>query len=153
MGSISRVQSQIDSATHQCHVARAALLVLAQFLSKDNVWQGELQELRSEDIRGLGVADVDNNSEGYHTISWIWRTIGVAGSNSENDWLHSSLHLEWCKSRACALQWTEEVQLLKEEMWHVLAFLRWQAEWWEGNVCDDESVPSVLAEGLTAYAR
>ncbi|KAF9490476.1 hypothetical protein BDN71DRAFT_1523131 [Pleurotus eryngii] len=153
MGSLFRVQSQIDGTTHRYRVARAALLVLAQFLSKDDVWRGELQELRSEDICGLGVADVDNNSEGHRTISWIWRTIGVAGSDSENDRLHSSLHLEWCKSRARALRWTEEVQLLKEEMRRVLAFLRWQAEWWEGKVCDDESVPRVLAEGLTAYAR
>ncbi|KAF4600288.1 hypothetical protein EYR38_004912 [Pleurotus pulmonarius] len=37
MGSLSRVQSQIDGATHRYRVARAALLVLAQFLSKDNL--------------------------------------------------------------------------------------------------------------------
>ncbi|KAJ8700507.1 hypothetical protein PTI98_003522 [Pleurotus ostreatus] len=155
MGNISRVQGQIDRASHRYRVAHAALSVLARFLGKDGSWRAELQELKTEDIRGLGVADIDNLGEGYRTISWIWRTAGTAGNEERNDGLHSSLCLEWCKSRARALRWSEEVLLLQEEMRRVLAFLRWQAEWWKGQICDDESIPGpeVLREGLNAYAR
>ncbi|KAF7440872.1 hypothetical protein PC9H_001220 [Pleurotus ostreatus] len=155
MGNISRVQGQIDRASHRYRVARAALSVLARFLGKDDSWRAELQELKTEDIRGLGVADIDNLGEGYRTISWIWRTAGTAGNEERDDGLHSSLCLEWCKSRARALRWSEEVLLLQEEMRRVLAFLRWQAEWWKGQICDDESIPGpeVLREGLNAYAR
>ncbi|KAF4600652.1 hypothetical protein EYR38_005295 [Pleurotus pulmonarius] len=154
MGNISRLQMQIDGATQRYCVTRAALLTLTRFLNKDNTWLEELQDLKLEDIRGLGVADVDNTSEGHHTVSWIWRTGGMAGSDNEGDGLHSSLRLEWCKSQARALRWSEEVLLLKEEMRRVLAFLRWQAEWWEvKGRSTEEGVPDVLTEGLIVYAR
>ncbi|KAF4597769.1 hypothetical protein EYR40_008234 [Pleurotus pulmonarius] len=154
MGNVSRVQNQIDGAAHRYRVARTALSALARFLTKDVSWRGELQELKAEDIRGLGVADMDNTSEGRRTISWIWRTVGVDGDNEDSGGLHSSLRLEWAKSRARALRWSEEVLLLKEEMRRVLAFLRWQAEWWESKErSDGEHVPDVMTEGLNAYAR
>jgi len=34
--------------------------------------------------------------------------------------LHDSLHVEWCKSRARAMRFTEEVELLQEEMERVV---------------------------------
>ncbi|KAF9489123.1 hypothetical protein BDN71DRAFT_1484915 [Pleurotus eryngii] len=120
MGNVLRIQSQIDAAAEQYRVAHKALVVLSQLLRKDDNWRRDLQELASDDIRGLG------------------------------DGLHSSLRLEWCKSRACALRWMEEVVLLKEEMRRVLAFLCWQADWWESKV---ENGNSVVAEGLNVYAR
>lgn len=152
MGNISRVQTQIDGATHRYRTARTALSALARFLPKDGSWRKELQELKAEDVRGLGVADIDNTTEGRRTISWIWRTIGVNDNEEADSGLHDSLRLEWCKSRARALRWTEEVLLLKEEMRRVLAFLRWQAEWWEGKVRDNNGTHDIMVEGVNAYA-
>lgn len=41
------------------------------------------------------------------------------------------LRVEWCKARARALRWTEEVQLLVEEMRRVLQFFDWKVKFWE----------------------
>ena len=42
-----------------------------------------------------------------------------------------ALRIEWCRVRARAMRWSEEVLLLREEMRRVLVFLEWQATWWE----------------------
>ncbi|KAF8834542.1 hypothetical protein BDN67DRAFT_992646 [Paxillus ammoniavirescens] len=78
--------------------------------------QRQLQELQ----HGLG--------EGRRTTSWIWKTMGTLG---EHKGLNEVLHIEWAKSRARAARWSEEVMLLKEEMWWVHEYLEWKARWWE----------------------
>ncbi|KAF4583697.1 hypothetical protein EYR40_002188 [Pleurotus pulmonarius] len=88
MGNISRVQARIDEATQRYRTAYAALQILSRFVQHDGIWRGELAELKSEDIRGLGVAEMDN-SEGHRTISWIWRTAGVAEAAGTDADLHS----------------------------------------------------------------
>ena len=61
------------------------------------------------------------------------------------------LRCEWAKSNARATRWAEEVQLLVEEMRHVITF-DWKAKWWkeQGNAHVDLSAD--LADGLFAYA-
>ncbi|KAJ7256420.1 hypothetical protein C8J57DRAFT_954538, partial [Mycena rebaudengoi] len=60
---------------------------------------------------------------------WIWTEGGGPGKDEEA--LHESVQVEWSKAMAQKKWWEEEVQLLREEMRHVLRFLRWQALWWE----------------------
>lgn len=62
------------------------------------------------------------------------------------------VRIEWCKSRARALQWSQEVELLREEMRRVLQFFAWHAGWWEeqGNRCISDQAADT--EGLQAYA-
>jgi len=58
-------------------------------------------------------------SEGKWKLSWIWKTTNVTGSAMDmdkNEELQDLLHVEWCKSRARAMQFWEEVKLLMEEM-------------------------------------
>jgi hypothetical protein len=64
----------------------------------------------------------------------------------------SALRIEWCRSRARAMRWSEEVLLLREEMRRVLQFLEWHAGWWEDRRSLHEGLTSELAEGMTAYA-
>jgi len=47
------------------------------------------------------------------------------------------------------MRWTEEVELLQEEMRRVLCFLRWQVNWWheKGTISLSRN-----EEGLVAYA-
>jgi len=77
-----------------------------------------------------------------------------------------ALRVEWCKSRARAMRWTEETLLLLEEMRRTLQFLEWQTNFWverasalEGVV--EESTVNLVGsrtlvpernEGLRAYA-
>ncbi|KAG5223261.1 hypothetical protein IMY05_C1150000200 [Salix suchowensis] len=87
-GNISRIQARIDEATHRYRTAYAALMVLSRFIDEGDQWRRELAELKAEDIRGLGVGEMDD-SEGHRTISWIWRTTGVAEVAETDKCLHS----------------------------------------------------------------
>ncbi|KAG0691527.1 hypothetical protein DFH29DRAFT_1010861 [Suillus ampliporus] len=85
-------------------------------------WQGRLQELADDDIKPL--VDPFTIGEGRRQVSWIWMMDGVDCSDEgDND----GVRIEWCKSRARALRWSEEVELLREEMRRVLQFFAWQA--------------------------
>jgi hypothetical protein len=63
------------------------------------------------------------------------------------------LRVQWCRTRARAMRWSEEVLLVQEEMRRVLEYMSWFADWWSSHA----AVPSIahdpyLSEGLTAYA-
>ena len=62
------------------------------------------------------------------------------------------VRIEWCKARARVNRWSEEVELLLEEMRRVIEFLKWQAEWWGGRASSRSLGSVVDQEGLTAYA-
>lgn len=50
------------------------------------------------------------------------------------------------------MRWTEEVELLQEEMRRVLQFLLWQAEWWEQQASRIAGSSREHTEGVVAYA-
>jgi hypothetical protein len=56
------------------------------------------------------------------------------------------------KSKVHVDQWQEEVLLVKEEMWHVLAFLEWKAVWWTEERAKDLDVRPDIADGIHTYA-
>lgn len=67
----------------------------------------------------------------------------------------SDMRIEWCKARARAMRWAEEVELLKEEMQRILQFLGWDAQ-----RCDERGLENTLEdageeehEGRMAYAK
>ncbi|KAF8145474.1 hypothetical protein K438DRAFT_1429639, partial [Mycena galopus ATCC 62051] len=61
------------------------------------------------------------------------------------------LRVEWCKAWAHTQRWTEEVQLLKEEMRWIPIFLHHRAEWWKDRR-HPHSFEDEHAEGAAAYA-
>ncbi|KAF7373905.1 hypothetical protein MSAN_00602900 [Mycena sanguinolenta] len=93
-------------------------------------------------------------------MSWIWRTgltsLAAAASTSEEAAVkatNESLRVEWAKTRARAHRWTEEVDLLEEEMRRILVFLQWRADWWREQK-DRRVVDEVeMKEGFAAYAE
>ena len=63
------------------------------------------------------------------------------------------MRVQWCRTRARAMRWSEEVLLVHEEMRRVLDYMSWFVNWWTSHAV----VPSIthdpyLSEGLTAYA-
>jgi hypothetical protein len=66
--------------------------------------------------------------------------------------LLAGVRIEWCKARARALRWAEEVELLQEEMCRVLQFFDWQANWWEEQGRLQICQTAAHNEGLHAYA-
>ncbi|KAG6885483.1 hypothetical protein C0992_005120, partial [Termitomyces sp. T32_za158] len=129
--SIETVQAKIQAAAEEYRVAYKALDSLSTLdigdvgeINKNN-WQVTLLPLHVGDIRELSEAEDDRTSEGRRMISWIWKTLGVVSDDNSQD-LHDVLRIEWCKSRAWAMRFSEEVELLTEEMERVLRFLRYQ---------------------------
>jgi hypothetical protein len=50
------------------------------------------------------------------------------------------------------MRWEEEMQLIHEEMRRVLAFLSWQAEWWNDKRTTQLTTSLDQMEGYIAYA-
>jgi len=97
------------------------------------------------------IRGVRGNSEGILDMENV---TGNAVDMEKNEELQDSLHVEWCKSRAQAMQFWEEVELLTEEMGRVLHFLTWQEQWWKekGQLETGTPVTSMNVEGLHAHA-
>jgi hypothetical protein len=71
-----------------------------------------------------------------------------------------ALRVEWCRSRARSMRWSEEVDLVMEEMRRVCAFLEWRANWWidrarnmEESLAGGMESKAERLEGLYAYGR
>ncbi|KAF9488293.1 hypothetical protein BDN71DRAFT_1435481 [Pleurotus eryngii] len=90
--------------------------------------------------------------EGYKQTSWIWSMSRVLADNDDTE-LVDVLRVEWAKARACKLQWQEEAELLKEEMWHVRRGLDWKAKWWHKQAGGWDVLLPEEAEGVKAYTH
>lgn len=110
-------------------------------------------------------------------IPWIWFATSEHAGLTITDGALSVLHVrisarlihmaelmvEWCKSRARAQRWVEEVRLLDEEMRRVLAFCESMAVIWDGRRRPKETIPltktqerwaadKAWEDGVCAYA-
>ncbi|KAJ7659743.1 hypothetical protein DFH06DRAFT_1326765 [Mycena polygramma] len=81
-------------------------------------------------------------------ISWIWlsQAKGEAGERQE---MNEVLRLEWAKACGQSMRWQEEVDLLEDEMQHVLAFFAWRVACWTSWI-GLRGLPQ--REGETVYA-
>ncbi|RDB15508.1 hypothetical protein Hypma_004165 [Hypsizygus marmoreus] len=151
---IATVQARVDACAEDYRAAHTALVALGTVLDKVG-WQHQLLPLLAADIREISEGE-DGDSEGRRRMSWIWKTMGVAGINENDDNFRDALRVEWCKSRARAMRFTEEVTLLSEEMDRVLRFLKWQQEWWMAKAeywVTHAVGQTTRGEGLRAYAE
>ncbi|KAG1812886.1 uncharacterized protein BJ212DRAFT_1448064 [Suillus subaureus] len=123
---LAHVHAQQVACMKRYRVAWGVLKTLAPLLKKD------------EDVKPL-VDPFSTKTEGHCCLTWIWMMMGI--------------HVEWCKSRARALYWAEEVELLQEEMRRVLQFFDWQANWWDKQ--QDQIICETVAQckGLVAYTH
>jgi hypothetical protein len=80
---ISRAQTSIDTSVSRYRVAQKALLSLAPFVSKGESWKSTIPILLDSDIRGMTVGEA-GESEGYRSISWIWKQNGVASTDDSD---------------------------------------------------------------------
>ncbi|KAJ7690749.1 hypothetical protein B0H17DRAFT_1159968 [Mycena rosella] len=93
---------------------------------------------------------------------WIWTARGGPGEDELE--LHEGEAPDMAHRRRSAdrllvaalarkVRWTEEVQLLQEEMRRVMHFLKWKANWWEmQREARGTQIPAVLRARLAAYA-
>ncbi|KAG1741401.1 hypothetical protein EDD22DRAFT_786709, partial [Suillus occidentalis] len=145
---IGKVERNVVEAAERYHRARNALKNLHEMLGEHH-WQEVFPILEQAHVRSMSEGEA-GQSEGNRMLSWIWKTHGVAVAVEV---LTDALRIEWCKARACANRWTEEVQLLLEEMRRVRAFLSWHAMWWDEQADRRAELPAAETEGIKGYAR
>ena len=64
-------------------------------------------------------------------MSWIWLVLTTSNANHSADAEASNfadaMRAEWAQTKARADRWSEEKQLVQEEMRRVLAYFQWKA--------------------------
>ncbi|KAJ7044257.1 hypothetical protein C8F04DRAFT_1250200 [Mycena alexandri] len=171
---IQGIDARIHRAEEEYRAAYAALLSLGRLLNRAE-WQLHLKVLRAEDVRPrpqqlfgdeerqrggnrrkkarLDSEAVARRKEQDGPMAWIW--ISQAGAAEEVDVVENEpLRIEWAKTRAKAMRYAEEVDLLEEEMRRVTQFMEWRAEQWRALVgVRDVGTDEALQEGHAAYAH
>ncbi|KAF8208322.1 hypothetical protein K438DRAFT_2013096 [Mycena galopus ATCC 62051] len=85
-------------------------------------------------------------------MSWIWYVVGKA-EEDDDPRLADALHVEWCKAQARLDRYDEEVQLLREEMRHTIAYGQAMVRVWDDlEVGELSGATAELTEGRRAYA-
>ncbi|KAJ7446867.1 hypothetical protein B0H11DRAFT_1660545, partial [Mycena galericulata] len=84
-------------------------------------------------------------------LSWIWTAEGALEDDEEG--LHASIRVEWCRAKARKNRWEEEVELLREEARRVVRYLEWQVRWWNDRSTVRDTESEEMRGGLTAYAK
>ncbi|KAJ6499776.1 hypothetical protein DFH09DRAFT_1336417 [Mycena vulgaris] len=86
------------------------------------------------------------------SMSWIWLAQVESRKEGEPEQADEALRIEWAKTRARSLRWSEEVDLLEEETRRITQFLLWRADWWQDRVGQRGLEEGPQAEGEKAYA-
>ncbi|KAF8065143.1 hypothetical protein FPV67DRAFT_1419520 [Lyophyllum atratum] len=158
-GIIDRTEVRITAAASKYRAARKAIGGLAASLGKFG-WEDVYQELKDRDIRALSEEDITKvrrpgPAEGHRELSWIWKKLGDLELYDEL--LQDDLRIEWCKGKARADRWQEEVLLLLEEMGRVDRFLSYKAAEWTAHAASIVKVAfyddAATDEGRAAYAH
>ncbi|KAF7970355.1 hypothetical protein HWV62_24332 [Athelia sp. TMB] len=147
---ITRVRAKVAESAALYRTARTAIAHLGRRL-KETGWARAFPLLQEEDVRQM-TEGLEGESEGKRTMSWIWTTAGVGGEKDTADSAQEELRIEWCKARARAFRWSEEVFLLLEEMTRVRKYHTWHAEWWEQQSVTRPGLSAEESEGFAAYA-
>ncbi|KAJ7898155.1 hypothetical protein B0H14DRAFT_3424516 [Mycena olivaceomarginata] len=174
---VANIQAEVDHAANEYRAARAALVALGPRLQrKDNT---HLRVLNAADVRGrpsavfgdddrrkkggkrkkkarrMGAVDLEaaaEEAEDGMEMLWIWKVDSTTGE--DKDLIdNEALWIEWARVRAKAMHYTEETDLLEEEMRRVLQFFQWRGDWWRARVglraaWQDQT----LQEGHASYA-
>ncbi|KAJ7787000.1 hypothetical protein B0H14DRAFT_3506102 [Mycena olivaceomarginata] len=176
-GVIDAVEDSIRQTAAEYRAARVALTYLGPVL-KETQWKLKLQTLAPDDVRARPCAtfsdpehksrkkkkkrlegraateEMRKKKQEERPASWIWLS-QLTDKEGLQGGMVEVLRLEWAKTRARAWRWTEEVDLLEQEMDWVGRFHRWKETWWMEIQDQRPSVleDSILSEGFTAYAR
>ncbi|KAF8834341.1 hypothetical protein BDN67DRAFT_1048589 [Paxillus ammoniavirescens] len=142
------IEARVNAAACKYQDAHKALVTMAPVL-RETDWRKTLLPLEHQDLRVMSDL-LDGESEGTRKLSWIWNARGVAGDEGG---AMEDMCIEWCNARACVMRWSEEVELLVEEMRRVREFLEWEATLWEKRAEEFNSLDVVLAGGYHAYAK
>ena len=157
---LNSVEDRIAKFVERYRVAYCALLRL----DPAGDWQETFLELKDSDNRGPGKeSDEKGTGDGSYFRSWIWLPnprvpdgadgeVGEEGASEED--VNEVLRVEWTTSFARLERWSEEVELLQEEMRRVVMFLEWKSSDWLAKAgVRRGSLALDVQSGLDAYAK
>ncbi|KAJ7893529.1 hypothetical protein B0H13DRAFT_1625179 [Mycena leptocephala] len=147
---IDVIDEWLRRMAEQYRAARRALVILGPAVAKME-WEATLRPLKATDVRGMPrstFADPERQRE-EDAMSWIW-VVQVDPANPAA--VNEALRIEWAKTRARAFRWSEEVDLLEEEMHRTQWFLMWRSEWWLARADGRAREDGPEREGERAYA-
>ncbi|KAL1684835.1 hypothetical protein GGG16DRAFT_28990, partial [Schizophyllum commune] len=101
--------------------------------------------------RDRAIASVREADSRRNLTSWIWTAFGGPSQDGEAQ-VHDAVRVEWAKARARSERWTEEVNIVTEEMRRVLRSLRWYRHHWEDLARFEAELDPAGRAGLRAYA-
>ncbi|KAJ6518389.1 hypothetical protein DFH09DRAFT_1331989 [Mycena vulgaris] len=112
---------------------------------------------RREEATGALATAKGKRRKVIRPMSWIWLAQiegRKPGEPEQEDKGTSEVSsgIEWAKTRARSLRWSEEVDLLEEEMRRIQQFLMWRFDWWLEKVGVRGLEDGPQAEGETVYA-
>ncbi|KAI6041778.1 hypothetical protein EDC04DRAFT_2867033 [Pisolithus marmoratus] len=141
---LKNVDAKIDLSMAKYCATHHALCTLGPLLGKVG-WQTALQLLADNDIHSMSGQD----NQASEACGYM-----VDNADDESDHgLQEAIQIEWCKARARAHCWAEEVNLLPKEKWWTLQFLKWDAKRWAGRAEAVTGQDKLLDKGLQAYAE
>ncbi|KAG6819407.1 hypothetical protein H0H93_012104, partial [Arthromyces matolae] len=150
---IANATGMVKEAAKRYRVARGALLTLSETgIEVPLDWQLTLRALRDEDCRKL-TEGLEGDSESRRTISWIWLQFPSAAQQAEDPRLNDALKVEWSRARARSMRWTEEVELLQEEMRRICQYLSWESDSWKTRATTASHEDTTVREGMAAFAQ
>ncbi|KAF9032545.1 hypothetical protein BDZ89DRAFT_948234 [Hymenopellis radicata] len=151
--SIKTIEARRDFNADKYRHCRRAL----ERLDPGGAWSVELRPLRQADVNNMtgGGFDIDvlmPLGEGAAELSWIWANETGHGIDVVEGKI-SGCHMEWLKSRARSNRWTEEVNVLEEEMRRIPVTLEERAIWWDARrESENTELGADIKEGIRAYA-
>ncbi|PBK63970.1 hypothetical protein ARMSODRAFT_979579 [Armillaria solidipes] len=150
---VSSVINNIDEAATRYRKLHDDLMVLAGAIEGGKPgWDRQLRELSAMDVWPLEET-LPGETKGRQAMSWIWH---VHRHETDAKETAEALRIEWCKTRARAHRWHEEVILLEEEMKRVKVFFAWEGRTWLAHThCIDlwVNVPTWLATGIVPVSK
>ncbi|KAJ7247447.1 hypothetical protein B0H12DRAFT_1203221 [Mycena haematopus] len=159
---IAALNDQIKRAARKYRAARGALVSLGKEVNR-NEWERTLLPLAEDDVRGLPQSHFHDPERKKkkprkrakikeRPLSWIWVNRGERWEPGDDVAMNEAVRIEWAKTRARAMRWAEEVDLLEEEMRRIGQFLRWRSDWWTQRVGGRQLPNGPQQEGEDAYA-
>ncbi|KAI1796329.1 hypothetical protein LXA43DRAFT_969822 [Ganoderma leucocontextum] len=142
-----------DVANHVDHYRRhwIALEVLGKVLDRSDP---HLRRLNDADAVNINISTAQNLlGQSKQAVSWIWGDFAFVESVEDSryqEFYDDVRRVHWVRLSAVCMRWTEEVQLLEEEMRRTLRFHAYHRDRWE-----DHARKKVKTEksGAVAYAR
>ncbi|KAJ7928222.1 hypothetical protein B0H13DRAFT_2549726 [Mycena leptocephala] len=151
---IEVLDERIRRTAKEYRATRQALASLAPTLAETS-WELKLKPLEAKDIRGMPralFADAEKKKKKKRARQEE-DGVNERGGSDEGNGRESAGRVG--EDAGAAHQWTEEVDLLEEEMRRILVFVEWKGQWWrqmkDGR--PDVTEDATAREGFNVYAE